>query len=219
MNRYLSSPKSLMAAFALLIACTALPTRAQSLVSNKNFSLTFPAGWVATSLGSGESAISFVMKTTTGAIAYPTGTPHTGLLTAQEMADLVSKYSTADSFETTDSGTTTLGGKEFTFTEIVSTEDDSDSTRVRIYFLSQGNYLFEGILTYEPDQVGNSIAEFETALGTLALTPSAALHRTTLSLRPALGGTGHDALGRTHLRGIRGTERVRQPVLSLFQRR
>jgi hypothetical protein len=213
MHRFPCNPKTLAAAFALLISFAALPVQAQTLVSNKNFSLTFPAGWTASTIGSGDSGFTFVMQPLAGTVSYLYGIPHTGMLTAQEMADLMSTYGTADSLSITASGTKALGGKEFTFTEIVSSANDSD--RVRVYFLSQGNFLFEGVLNYDPLKAG-SLAEFEGALGTLVLSPSAGLRPAVVSLRPANGGTGHDALGRMHLQG---TEKGRQPVLPLFLRR
>ena len=105
MNRFLSSHKTLIAAFALFLSAAALPTHAQTLVSNKNFSLTFPAGWTASSIGSGDSAISLVMQFATGSIGYLYGIPHTGLLTAQEIAALMANYGAGDSLEVTASGT------------------------------------------------------------------------------------------------------------------
>jgi hypothetical protein len=202
MNRFLSRGKTFPAAFAFFaaVAVAVLPARAQSLISNNAYSLTFPSGWLVTSIGSGDSASSYAQQISSGAIGVLYGLPGQGSLTAEQLATLAATYGAADSLGTTGGGTKTLGGKQFSIINAKSiAAGSSDSNLVRVYFHSQGDYLFVAELIYNPSKVGTAITEFEGALGTLAISPSVAVRAKSVSLRPALAGAGHDALGRTAL--------------------
>ncbi len=210
---FLSKPKPLWTALAFA-AATVLPAAAQSLVTTTNFSLTFPAGWMQLTAGTeSDSASAFLINTLTGSTAITMGLPHQGLLTSKEMAQLMLTYGVTDSLSTTANGTKTLGGKEFTFLEFKKsgTSESNTVARVRIYFLSQGNFLFEGLMSYDTDTVAGTLTEFEAALATLNIKASAGLRAAIAPFRPAEAGARHDALGRSQR--LPGTRQASFPSL------
>src|SRR5689334_6834819 len=111
-----STIRMLSAACGLAVCAAVAPAFSQVLVSNANFSITFPAGWTNFG-GQGDSAGAIVMNMTTGASAFLFAGPHEGNLTAAEITAAMKTYGATDSLEVTTEGTKTLGGKSFSFIE------------------------------------------------------------------------------------------------------
>ena len=140
------------------------------------------------------------MQLTTGNMGMVFGVTHQGQLSAQEMAAMMAMYGVTDSLQILDQGNKTLGGKQFSFLDFKRTGATvSDSTsRARVYFLSQGNFLFEGLMIYDTKTVATGIADYEGALATLNITANTGIRPVAVrSGRKA--GAFHDALGRSFL--------------------
>jgi hypothetical protein len=197
------SGRILSAVLGLAICAAVAPVFSQVPVSNANFSLTFPTGWMKLSLGGqGDSAgiIMFKMSDTTSAFLF--AAPHEGNLTAAEIAAAIESFGSTDSLEVVADGTKTLGGKSFSFIDWkkAGATGDEAKDRYRVYFLTTGTFMFEGILGFTTDNATSAVGDMESALATLNLTGGSAIRRVaSAALRPSSLRVGRDALGREAL--------------------
>lgn len=192
----------------------AAPLRAQTLVATSKFSLTYPAGWTKLPLGNDTSGAA-VMNMTNNAFSFLAGSPHSGgALTTEELKAAMMAYGGADSLTKTDEGSKTLGGKAFSYVEFKQSvpEEGEESALYRVYFYTQGNFLFEAILGFDTVNSPTAVADLETALATLVISPSAGLRRVAVQARPLFHRSAHDVLGRSLLPG--GAIRTAVPAYS-----
>jgi hypothetical protein len=198
-GRKLSS-HGLSAAFALALCVVVSPAFSQVLVSNANFSLTFPDGWMKISLGpKADSSGATLYNLTSGASTFLHAEPHSGNLSAAEIAAAMKSFGVADSLEVTAEGTKTLGGKTFTFIEWKKkgATGDEANDRYRVYYYTTGTYVFQGMLGFDTGNATEAVADEESALATLVITGGTATLRTSApGLRPSNFRAGRDVLGR-----------------------
>ena len=124
-----------------------------------------------------------VMNLANEAASYLIGAPHTGgALTTDQLKAAMLTYGGADSLTKTAEGTKTLGGKAFSFLEFKQAvpEEGDENARFRVYFYTQSNFLFEAVLGFDTVDSPTAVADMETALATLTLSPSAGIRRVTL---------------------------------------
>ncbi len=108
-------------------------------------------------------------------------------------------FGATDSLETTADGTKTLGGKSFSFIEWkkAGATGAEAKDRYRVYFLTTGTVMFEGILGFDTDNSVSALADMEAALATLTLTGGTAIFRAASArVRPASVRPARDVLGR-----------------------
>ncbi len=201
MSRSHSSTLSriLWAACGLVLCAMAAPLRAQpGVVTTTKFSLTFPTGWAGVPLG--QDSVAAAMNLANEAAAYLMLVPHAGgTLTAEEIKAAMMANGGADSVTKTNEGTKTLGGKSFSYLEFKEAvpEEGGENARYRVYFYTQGNVLFEAVLGFDAVESPTAVADLETALATLTVTPGAGLRRVAVQARPLSLRSSHDVLGRT----------------------
>jgi hypothetical protein len=216
MTHRILSAKLSLAAFAAAACLAAAPASAVE-IGNSNFTLTFPTGWSKLDIGVSDSAAVTAIKSGgVGGTVIMTGTPHAGALTSAEMAAYIAQYSASDSVTVVDQGTKTLGGKAFNFIEFkkADPEDEIEATaRYRFYFINQGGYLFQAFSFYNTLIGATAMADIESALGTLRLTPSTSLRAVAGLANPELRPARRDVLGRFQRTEIRKTPLFRRPAL------
>lgn len=191
-------PRILWAACGLVLCAMASPLRAQTPVTTTKFSLTFPTGWMKVPLGT--DSVAAAMNLANEAVAYMMLVPHAGGdLTAEQIKAAMTANGGADSVTKTGEGTKTLGGKSFSYLEFKEAvpEEGGENARFRIYFYTQGTVLFEAILGFDTVDSPAAVADLETALATLAISPGAGLRRVAVQARPLSLRSAHDVLGRT----------------------
>jgi hypothetical protein len=206
------TPKILFAAFALF---TSSPVLAQSVeVATKNFSLTFPAGWSKLSVGGqSDSASAIVMNMTLNASGFVLGVPHQGALTQEQIEATFGQFGDTDSLEKVGEGKKTLGGREFAYLEYKDKSADANpDERSRIYYVTQGSFLFEALLLYEVPDGAAAVTQMETALATLKIEAIAGLRAVAGSARSGLRPANLDILGRLNQVQPRRTPLFRVPA-------
>lgn len=189
----------LWVACGLALCAMAAPLRAQTLVNTTKFSLTFPAGWEKIPLGA-DSSVAVVMNMTNDAVTYLMSAPNAGgTLTTEQLKAAMLASGSADSVTQTGEGTKTLGGKSFSYLEFKEAvpEEGDENARFRIYFYAQGTLLIEAILGFDTVESPTAVANLETALATLSITPGAGIRRLAVHNRPFFHRSAHDVLGRT----------------------
>jgi hypothetical protein len=187
------------AACGIALFVMAAPLRAQTLVTTTKFSLTFPTGWTKLPLGT-DTAGAAVMNMTNDAFSFLFGAPHAGgALTTEELKAAMLAAGATDSLTKTTEGTKTLGGKSFSFVEFKQAVPDAgdEDARYRVYFYTQGNFLFEAIIGFDTVDSPAAVADLESALATLTIAPGAGLRRLAGQARPLFHRSAHDVLGRT----------------------
>jgi hypothetical protein len=190
--------RTFWAACGLALCAVAAPLRAQTVVSTTKFSLTFPSTWMKVPLAT-DSAAS-VINLANQALSFLVGVPHAGGdLTAEELRAAMIAFGSNDSLNKTNEGAKILGGKSFSFVEfkLTDAEEGEENARYRAYFYTQGNMLFEAILGFDTVESPAAIADLETALATLAITPGAGIRRLAVRNRPLFHRSAHDVLGRS----------------------
>lgn len=184
-------------------------------IGNANFTLTFPAGWAKLSLGTSDSVLISVMKGADGGV-FLQGVPHVGALTQAQISAFAKTYGGNDSIIVTDQGDKTFGGKAFTMIEFkkANPSDTAEAKqRIRIYYLSQGNFLFQAITVYDAGSDNGVLADLESALATLTITASAGVRNVAALQSPETIRPDHDILGRMQAGEIRRTPLFRVPAL------
>ena len=205
--------KILFAAFALFASA---PVIAQEVeVATRNFSLKFPAGWSKLPSGSqSDSATAIVINPDLEVSGFLVGVPHQGALTEAQVAAAFAQLGGKDGLEKVNEGNRTLGGKAFAFLEYKdknATGSDANQ-RIRIYYITDGNFLFEAALMYDTVNGPTALAQLETALATLKINASAGLRAVSGNVRPDLRPARHDILGRSNLVDPRRTPLFRVPI-------
>ncbi|MDQ3002595.1 MAG: hypothetical protein M3Y08_15200 [Fibrobacterota bacterium] len=206
------SPKILFAAFALFASA---PVIAQEVeIATKNFSLKFPAGWSKFSLGNpSDSAPTIVMNSDLKATGFLVGVPHQGALTQAQINAAFAQFGGGDSLEKVDEGSKVLGGRNFAFLEYKDKSANADpDQRSRIYFVTEGNFLFETVIIYDKAAGAAAVPQLEAALATLKISASSGLRAVSGNTRPDLRPARHDLLGRSNLVLQRRTPLFRVPI-------
>ncbi|MDB5104947.1 MAG: hypothetical protein JWP91_2636 [Fibrobacteres bacterium] len=218
MSRSKSLPRSflriLSAACILAFGAVAAPVSAQTLVTTNNFNLTLPPGWSKFSAGQTDTASVIIMNIPNEANGILMGVPHQGALTSAEITAALNNLAASDSLIILDQGNKTLGGKAFSFIEFKNAnpaDEQEASDRFRIYYLTQGTFLFEAIVVYPVDKSGPVAAGIEAALATLNLTASAHLRAVADFSRPGFRPADHDVMGRSNAVQARRTILFRVP--------
>ena len=79
----------------------------------------------------------------------------------------------------------------------MAAQSDDPTSRYRVYFLVQDSFLFQAIVGFDTEKSPGTVADIESALATLTLTPHAAHLRAVAGYSPrALHPADHDVLGR-----------------------
>ncbi|MDB5051173.1 MAG: hypothetical protein JWO30_4244 [Fibrobacteres bacterium] len=214
MSRRMLVTNLTLATLAMAAWATVAPAAAVE-IGNANFMLTFPSGWAEQSVGQDDS--STVLATKGGGAAGTailTISPHQGELTAAEIAALVSEYAAGDSLVTSDQGSKVLGGKTFQFLELkkAGATGAEATSRYRIYFITQGDFLFEATTFYNTLLGATPVADIEAALATLRITASAGIRTAAGYIRPEFRPADHDILGRFQRVEVRKTPLFRLPA-------
>lgn len=198
---------------ALLVLALLLPLAAfaQKQLDKKYWTITLGADWDTLPVPMGDSVM-MITNQDLDAAAWAHGLGNVQPATAQIYTSTLTQLYT-QGYTRTDSSVKALGGKSFITTGWAGTGEDADS-RVRIYVLQQGSFLFVTWLVYTSPDGDGSVAQFEAALATLQLKANGifrqvAWNRKTDAARPRL-----DLLGRTW---SPGTARV--PNAQYFLRR
>jgi hypothetical protein len=178
-----------------LAAFAADPARAGTAFTTSRFQITFPDGWQAlTAPGTGDTVLA-VFSQTTFAFSWMSVSTFDHQPTAQEIEAYRQAYSGSDSVTKVADGTKTLGGKSFTYIEYEVVDSTDGTSRARFYYTQGGMSLFTSFLTYDPAVGSASVAQLETALGTLNLT-GAPIRPLPARAYPALRAADRDILGR-----------------------
>lgn len=198
MSRF-PSARSISVFLGLVVCAAAAPAFSQVPISNANFSITFPAGWMKMPFLPSTDSSAIVLDTANEATALLFAAPHVGNVTAAQISAAMIGFGATDSLVVTAEGTKTLGGKSFSFIEwkkAVATGDEAED-RYRVYILTTGTFMFEGILGFNTENAASAVPDMESALATLNLTGgSTSLRAASASLRPASLRADRDVLGR-----------------------
>lgn len=180
-----------------LLLLAAAPARAAATITKTHFSITFAGSWdTSPYLPATDSSI-YLMDTVTSAVVVGGIETETGAMTEEQWRAAWSQ-AYAHSLAMADSGTKTLGGKSFFWTEWQDTsaqDTGADVGHGRFYVVSQGNAMFFVWVAYNAGNASTVIPGIETALATLQFIGIASV-RPVAHLRIDPATDVRDALGR-----------------------
>ena len=191
---------SVLSASLFVAILLVAPRRAVSdpvIITNADFHLTFPNGWMTVpgmpTMDSGFMVIDTGMG---DAAATAHGTRYDNSASLPVMINAYTMLYTGH-MARTDSSTKVLGGNSFSTVGYADTSADGDSTsRVRIYVTTKGSYLFVAWLIYKTGEGTGSIAGLEAALATLSITATSGIRSAEVRMTTSLPAARYDAQGR-----------------------
>ena len=166
-------------------------------ITNADFNLTFPDGWMSVP-GMPNMDSGFMVIDTGMGDAVATG-HGIRLDNNASLSAIVSAYTLlyTGHMARTDSSTKVLGSNSFSTVGYVDTSADGDSTsRVRIFVTTKGNYLFVAWLIYKTGEGDGSVSGMETALASLSITATTGIRGTGVRMTAGLPAAHYDVQGR-----------------------
>ncbi|MBW8886510.1 MAG: hypothetical protein JF616_02030 [Fibrobacteres bacterium] len=194
------------------IACTILasaalfaaPARAESRFATNRFEITFGDGWQNQPSVGGDSSVFLMYGYSMLGFCYMTAGSGESPVSAGDFDNFRKQYAGADSVTKVAEGTDSLGGKAFAYSEFKNADTSNGDTRIRLYSTSDGSLRFQSLLVYEYPVGTLLVSAMDSALATLALSPTA-IHALQARSPLVLRAADHDVLGRLRPLAMRPT--------------